>query len=165
MLLLVQSNFHPECISPKFDWSKAQKKILEGFRGASVEPPTLTDLQEAIVEARTAGVAAAKKECLARLGAEDPPPDKYFLPCGGARLILDVDGKSRLGRFLLKNSSELERASIEKDFKSPKRGLLLSIYDMHSRQEMAIDEVAAEAALEIVKNRLDIDGFVDTYID
>jgi hypothetical protein len=165
MLLLVQENFHPECISPKFDWTKATKRILEGFRGASVEPPTVPKLQEVIEEARTTGAAAASKECLVRLGEEEPPADKYFLPCGGAWIILDVDGKSRLGRSLLKHSSELKRASIEKDFKNPKRGLLLTIHDMHSRQEMAIDEVAAKAALEIIKDRLDIDGFVDTYID
>jgi hypothetical protein len=144
MSLLVENNFGPECICPDFDWNHANKKVLEGFRGRLTKVPKLDELKEIIEEARTAGTKAAKRLCLDRLGAEEPPSDKYFLPCGSAQIILDVDGTSRLGRFLLKSSAQLKRASIEKDYKTPRRGLLLQIYDMHSRQELAIDEAAAE---------------------
>ena len=41
----------------------------------------------------------------------------------------------------------------------------MNIYDMHSRQEMAIEEVATEAALQVIKERLGIDGFVEVYVD
>jgi hypothetical protein len=162
--LLVENSFRPECISPGFDWTEANKKILEAFRGVSIAVPTLDQLLDVIEDARGNGANAARKECLIRPGEENPPADKYFLPCGGAYIVLDVDGKSSLGKFLLRNSKQLKRANITTDHKRPKRGLLLGILDMHSRQELSVDEAAAEGALEIIKARLGVDGFVESYL-
>lgn len=161
--ILKNCDFDPKCISPNFDWREASRRVLEGYRASFNDPPTLTELKTVIESARSAGKDAVKNECIKRFGEEQPRSDRYFLPCGGAFIILDIAPACRLGRFLLKNVDKLERASISKDHK--KRGLVLSIHDMHSRQEMAIDEVAANAALMVVRDRLDVDGFVETYVD
>jgi hypothetical protein len=161
--LLEENRFDPQCISTDFDWREANKRMRDNYRGHNIEPPTIDELSEILEEARKAGAKAAKGECKIRLGDENPPSNRYFFPCGGARIVLDVSATSRLGRFLLKNANTLKRIRIGKDYR--KRGLEIGIYDMHDRQEMAIDEAAAHAALDILRHRFGVDGFVETYVD
>jgi hypothetical protein len=159
--LLEKNKFDPKCISLDLDWRDAIKRIQDGYRGNGVTPPTINELDDIFEEARNAGTDAARSECKARLGDENPPSDRYLLPCGGALIYLDVSGRNRLGRFLLNNARGLKRVSIDRDHRG--RGLVVSIYDMHGRQERVVDEAAANAALAVLRSRLRVDGWVESY--
>lgn len=163
--LLASNNFDPNCITYNFDWTEAYKAIDDGFRGINTEPPSIEDLCDIFEKARVAGTDAVEKKCIEVFGVANPSPDKYYLPCGGASVILDIKGNSRLGRFLLKHSESLQRVSVSTDFKKPSRGLLVSIYDMHHRQEKEMDEIAHAAALKVIKDYLDVDGYIESYLD
>ncbi len=158
---LENNKFSFESISNDLDWRPAINGMKDGYRGQMVPPPTVEGLIDIFEAARKAGKEAARNECLKRFGAENPTHSQLILPCGGAFIILDVKGQNKLGRFLLENCNSLNRVSCDTDYK--KRGLSVSIYDMHDRQEKVISEAAAEAALKVLKSRLHIEGWIESY--
>lgn len=153
---LIKNNFNLGVICPDFDWSKANKRILEGYKGYGINMPTEKQMFAIIKEARTAGAKAAKEY----IEINVLEPEKLISECGNATIILDIDSRSKLGRFLLNISSKLKRVSISTINLSAEKGLAVLIDDMHNRQELNINKVAYQAALKILKEKLDIEGFV-----
>ena len=154
---LIKDNFNLDIICPDFEWSKANKRILEGYRGYSISIPTEKQMLEIIKKAKDAGTKAAKKYIKIN-GLNDPK--KFYSACGQATIILDIDSRSKLGRFLLKISREQKRVNISKINFSAEKGLAVSIYDMHNRQDLNVDKVANQAALRVLKDKLNIEGIV-----
>jgi len=64
-----------------------------------VKVPSREEFYEIIEEARKARQAAAK-EAFEQLPAPVRNFPDMFRACGGARLVLSVDGRSAMGRFL-----------------------------------------------------------------
>lgn len=104
---LVSNDFRLSVLSAGFDWSDAASRITEGFRGFSQDIPSLDELRQIIEEARQQGAASANSQ-FKKIYGDFKPGEKFFSPCGGGMIILDIDGRSRLGRLLTKASEELD---------------------------------------------------------
>jgi hypothetical protein len=158
---LKKNNFNLGVICPDFDWSKANKRILEGYKGYGINAPTEKQMFNIITKAKNAGAKAAKEYI--KINALDT--EKLTFECGNATIILDIDARSKLGRFLLNISSKLKRVSISIINLGSEKGLAVSIYDMHDRQELNVDKVAHQAALKVLQEKLDIEGIVHCTYD
>jgi hypothetical protein len=156
---LASRDFDLAVISEGFDWAPAKSRILEGYRGLGVEPPPKSEFEAIIDKARQEGHAAAT-QALNEIYGDSGPSGRFVTPCGGALMILDVDGRSHLGRFLKGAVNEVEGVSIG-DYRG--EGLTIHIDDMHSGQERAVFVRACEAAMAVLRERLKIDGFVEAY--
>ena len=158
---LVSNQFSLSVLSSGFDWTDAVSRVTEGFRGFSQDIPSMDELSEIIQEARQQGAAAATAQYNAIYGNAEPG-EKFFSPCGGGLIILDVDGRSRLGRLLKKASEELQDFSFWRSYGG---GHVVSIQGMHSCQEREVDVAASEAALNVLIDRLSVIGHVREYYD
>lgn len=158
---LKSNNFSLSVLSAGFDWTDAVSRITEGFRGFSQDVPALDELREIVEEAREQGSAAADMQ-FKQIYSDSKPGEKFYAPCGGGMIVLDIDGRSRLGRLLTKASKEIDGFSF---WRRHKGGHILSIRDMHSCQERDVDVVAAKAAFDVFQKRLGVVGHVEEYYD
>lgn len=159
ILKLVNQDFDLSVLSNKFDWSNAVSRITEGYKGFSQETPSLNELRAIINEAKHKGSEAAKK-CFEELYPEHESGRRYFSPCGGGTIILDIDGRSRLGRLLLSASNKIDGFTFRKSYSG---GYIVCIRGMHSYQEQAISIAASHAALYVFQEHLGVIGHVNEY--
>lgn len=157
---LIKSKFNLNVISNSPKWKKFTKSIRDGYRGYGVKVPTIEQFRKVINKARKAGRLAARKKYLEIHGSIESVP-KFIAPCGGAMVVLDIDNRSLLGRFLLHLKTDTLKISIERARYFG--GIILSIYGMHSWQERVVDEAAEQAAFEIIKKELNVDGYIHSY--
>jgi hypothetical protein len=158
---LASNQFSLSVLSAGFDWTDAISRVTEGFRGFSQDLPSMDELSEIIAEAKRQGTVAATAQYKAIYG-ETKPGQKFFAPCGGGMIVLDVDGRSRLGRLLKKAAKELPDFSL---LTSHRGGYVVFIQGMHSCQEREVDVAASKAALAVLIDRLGIIGHVREYYD
>lgn len=158
---LVSQNFDLSVFSEGFDWTETVSRINEGYKGFSRDIPSLDELREIIEESRHRGSLAANKR-FKEIYGNHILGKKCFSPCGGGMVILDVDGRTRLGRLLSAASKEIDTFSL---WKSRRGGYIVSIGNMHSRQERDVGVAASKAALEVLQERLGVIGHVEEYYD
>ena len=125
---LVSNKFKLSVLSSDFDWRDAVSRITEGFRGFSQEVPSLEELRQVLEEARQKGAAAADAQ-FRKIYGDFKPGERFFAPCGGGMIILDIDGRSRLGRLLAKASEEFQAFSFRQSYNG--EGYIVHIRDMH----------------------------------
>ncbi len=159
---LRKADFSPKIICPNLNWGKYFKRIREGYRGYLIEPPSFNEYSNIIEEARKAGKVEAENECKKRFGTTDYSKIP-FLPCGGSFIVLDVDPKNKLGRFLVKSTKKIKRVYSFYDKK--RKGFTISIYDMHNSQARLFDEVSTKRGLKVLSDSLGLDGYVYSYWD
>ncbi len=158
---LVSQNFDLSVLSKGFDWTDAVSRITEGYKGFSQETLSFNELREIVEEAKQQGTIAAS-ECFREIYGEHKPGERFYSPCGGGMIILDIDGRSRLGRMLSHASNKIEGFSF---WKSHNGGYIVNIRSMHSCQEREVDVAASRAALKVFQDRLGVIGHVDEYYD
>lgn len=147
-------DFDLSLISKGFDWRPAKRRIMEGYRGFSASVPSVTELRNIVRKARKAGQVAAQQAL--RQGRSGG--------VGGALIVLDVDGRSALGRMLLSDGvGEIPHFHVSRA--QVFGGLVVHIGRLTNRQERRINEPAEAAALEVLKNELTVDGFLHSYWD
>jgi hypothetical protein len=121
--------------------------------------PSREEFDEILEQAQKARQAAAK-EAFEKL----PAPVRNFPDmvgaCGGARTVLKVDGRSALGRFL---ATLTENPLPNGGVGSGAGGFTLYFRESIPYQHAVVNEAGEEAALEVIKTRLGIDGYVRTY--
>lgn len=158
---LKSKNFSLSVLSENFNWRPAQQRVKCGYKGFGVEPPTAEDFIALIEEARYKGSVAAK-EALIQLYGDTDPENKRFAPCGGSSIYLDVDARSKIGRFILRESELIPHLSV-RNWRG--EGISINILDTHYRQERVVDEAASKVILEILCDKLGVDGYVHNYYD
>lgn len=122
--------------------------------------PTRKEFLQVIEKAKVAGRDAAVSRYNA-LAAKCKPSNKLLDHCGGALLILDVDGRSAFGRFIRGLIQDpIPNVSISKYRYG---GYILQITDIAPFQEQSIREAAQEKALEVIRNSFGIKGRVESY--
>ena len=156
---LESKGFDLSVLSKDFNWKPAKARIFYGYQGFGVNPPSEIEFNNIIQEAREAGCSAAKEE-FKKIYPESEPGEDFFAPCGGGHIILDVDGRNQLGKFLERVKSKVEGISVYSYYGC---GYTIDIRGMHNRQERTIDVAASKAALDILQARLNVRGFVEGY--
>lgn len=124
-----------------------------------ISPREFTEIAR---QAYKAGQAAGQRE-LERCQAETGRVQSGYGACGGAFLILQVDGRTKLGRFLKDYRKMIPYATIE-----PCRwlgGFSVNFRFMTNRQEQNINVAAEKAALQVLVNGLGVQGYVRPYVD
>jgi hypothetical protein len=159
---LESQNFDLKVLSKGFDWSKAKSRIMEDYRGFGVSPPSMKKFKNIIQEAREAGRIAAVK-ALKKVYGDSKPNGRLMTLCGGARMILDVDGRTQLGKFLKKVGDSIQGVSISSCYRH--KGFAIHINNIHNGQERFVYIKASESAMAVLRKRLRIDGFVESYYD
>ncbi len=124
--------------------------------------PTIHELSGLIERARVAGRCAAQDmhDCLS---ASAGPGVEMLDICGDGIVILEIDGRSRLGRFLISVGDGVPGANVSRSWRG--REISVSIHDMTYRQEMSINVAAARAALGVLEAGLGVKGHVKEWID
>ena len=158
---LIARDFSLDVISKGFDWSQATARIKEGYRGFGEEQFTIADLGQLVHEAQRAGsIAASAKYAEMSAGRES---SKYMLgPCGGAHIILDVDGRSHMARLLKRGAKEIPDFSVRRWYDG---GYAVRIDQLHHHQERDVDIAAKTAILTLLEERLGVVGHVLPYFD
>jgi hypothetical protein len=92
-------------------------------------------------------------------------PTQMLDVCGGAILYLTVDGRSKAGKLLASYSHPEFRID-----KGPEGFNVHIAYDFKvvppaNAQDMYLWVAAENAALEVIRNRTGLDGYVRTYVD
>ncbi len=127
----------------------------------SISVPTIDELRALIERAWVAGRRAAEEQH-ARLAASTRPDAQMQDYCGYGTLILKVDGRSALGKFLSSVDNQVSGVWIQR---WGGREYTVHIYDMSNWQEMSVNVAAARAALEILTAGLGVEGHVSQWID
>lgn len=157
---LVANSFDLRTLSEDLDWRPYTSELNYGHRGFGIEPPVPEEFSRVVEEARAKGRDAAAAE-LRKIYGDHQPGEMFYAPCGGAELILDIDGRSRLGRFLVSINSQID------GFMAQRRrdGLHISIQGMHHYQERDVNLAAETAALSVLQERLQVEGLVKAFYD
>lgn len=123
--------------------------------------PTRDEFAMIIENAKVAGRKAAESRYI--FLKERSCPNAMALDlCGNAYIILSVDGRSKLGKFLNSiQSSPLLNVSVTKSNRDG--GYVLFINDMGSYHELSVWIASNKAALEVIKEGLVIDGRLKEY--
>jgi hypothetical protein len=121
--------------------------------------PTREDFIRIIELAKEKGSEAAKQR-YDYLLANKGPKTQLMDVCGGAFIVLKLDGRTKLAHFLLSLDEPQFRIS-----KTTFGGLTLDILGMAPYQEKTVCEAAERAALNVIKEALNIEGYVKGYID
>jgi hypothetical protein len=123
---------------------------------------TREQLQAAIERARAAGRRAAEARYL-ELTWQLEAPQKLIETCGGAVLVLRVDGRTKAGKLLRSLVQEpIPNASITR--RRPGE-YLLHIQGMSRYQGQSVNQAAETAALATLKEELGVDAYVKSYLD
>ena len=122
--------------------------------------PTREEFHSIIVEAEKARIKVAE-ETYEKL----PPLVKNFpdmaRACGGARLILLIDGRTAMGRFINSLMKDpLPNVSVVKT----REGFELYIGKPIGYQQEVVNVAAEKAALKVIEERLEIKGVVASYL-
>jgi hypothetical protein len=122
--------------------------------------PTREEFQSVIAEAEIARTKAAKE------AYDKLPPFVQQFPdmaraCGGARLILPVDGRSAMGKFL---KSLMENPIPNLQVWRARKGFQLLIGNPLGYQHEYVCKEAEEAALRVIESKLGIEGYVESYL-
>lgn len=157
---LESENFNLTVLSKGFNWGPAKRRIFDGYRGFGIAPPSKEEFKKIIEEARKQGRNAAKKQIRVIYG-ESKPEKRFLAQCGGGLMILDIDPRSTLGKFLMKEEDN-EGVSI---CNKQGEGLLINIHGMHKNQERSVDVAASEAAMAVLRKRLGVDGYIEEFYD
>ena len=121
----------------------------------------MDELAQIIEEARQEGAAAATMRYKEIYG-DAKPGERFWSPCGGGMITLDIDGRSRLGRLLTRASNELPDFSFWRSYNG---GYAVHIGGMHLCQEREVDVAASKAALDVLIRELGVIGHVREYYD
>lgn len=156
---LKERNFDPRVISEGFDWSEANRRIQDDYRGYGVKVPSVRQLRAIVKKARAAGRERARR-ILEEFGKTSS--SRPLGGVGGALAYLDVDARSALGRFLL--SKEVKGIDGIR-FSRTREGIMASFAGLTTRQERMINEPAEEAALDFLRQELEVDGYLKPYWD
>jgi|SRR5947209_11831892 len=126
--------------------------------------PMREDLARIMAEAGEARMAAARRAWKEATGEDELRGSLVPRgPFGRAKIWLDVDGRSALGRLFASLEPEpLPGVWILKD---SGRGFLVWWRDAIPVQELFAQEAGEEAALAVIERRLGIQGFVRTGVD
>lgn len=119
------------------------------------------ELIHIIEKAKLAGLQAANEKYLEL--KQKAIPGKLIDECGVASIILRVDGRSKLGKFL----SSLEENPINNlDVTKSTyfRGYIFSILGISPFQERSVCVAAQETALQIIKENLGVEGYVTSIV-
>ncbi len=157
---LESENFNLAVLSEGFNWGPAKRKVFEGYRGFGIDPPSKEEFKKIIEEARIQGRDAAKKK-IKEIYGESNPGERFYAPCGGGLMVLDIDARSILGKFLLKEAENEDVSTWNKRGE----GLIINIRGMHNNQERSVDVAAAEAAMAVLRKQLGVDGYIEEYYD
>jgi hypothetical protein len=81
--------------------------------------------------------------------------------CGGAHIMIKLDGRTRLARQLRLVSQQIDYLSFNATYENGTKAV--HIAGMHNRQEREIDAAASKAALAVVKIEFHVVGYVEAY--
>lgn len=125
---------------------------------------THDEITAALEEARAAGTDAATREMHERIRRAKGPKQMLDV-CGGAILCLTVDGRSKAGKLLASYSHPEFR--IEKGHQSFNVHIPydFQVVPPANAQDMYLWVAANNAALEVIRRRTGLDGYVQTYVD
>jgi hypothetical protein len=122
--------------------------------------PTREEFYRIIEKAKLAGQKAAKERYEYLRNHSDSSKPLIDM-CGGALLILKVDGRSKLGKFMNHLIKEpLDNLSIN-TYSAGRYDL--SIKDMAIYQERSVCEAAEKAALSVIEEAIGIEGYISGY--
>ncbi|OGU59815.1 MAG: hypothetical protein A2V66_12185 [Ignavibacteria bacterium RBG_13_36_8] len=122
--------------------------------------PTREEFQSIIAEAEKARAKAAKE------AYDKLPPFVQQFPdmagaCGGARLILSVDGRSEMGKFF---KSLIEDPIPNLQVWKTRIGFQLFVGQPLGYQHEYVCNEAEQAALRVIESKLKVEGYVDSYL-
>ncbi len=124
--------------------------------------PTREEFIAIVEKACRAGHAAAQQK-YDELAAAARPGQQILDVAGGASLILKVDGRSQLGKFLDNLIREpLPNVGVWKNA-SGRYGI--PVANMHSYWSPTISEAAERAALRVFEEHLGVKGYIKSYLD
>jgi hypothetical protein len=121
-----------------------------------------TEVYKVIDAARRAGREAAKRK-YDLLRAESRGGRQLLDVCGGAVLVLKIDGRSRKGKWI-RSLMKTPHAGFSIEH-NPAFGYVLAIHDMIGHQERSVNEAAQRAALAVVSKGLGVEGHISTFVD
>jgi hypothetical protein len=125
-----------------------------------MEIPTREEFYEIVNRAKDAGQTAAKKKYEDLMSKTEP--GKYN-SCGDASLVLTVDGRTKMGKFIRSLiNNPLPNLCVYDDRYN---GYILDIVGMAPYQEMQVCEAAERAALEVFKESLGVRGRISARLD
>lgn len=121
------------------------------------------DITNAFIEAQIAGRLAAEQEMRTRI-EKATGKTKALDCCGNARICLAVDGRTREGKTLSSYSHSFFKIRKGEGFQV-RIPYDIKVVPPANFQDMYLREFACEAALEVIKRRLGIKGYVRSWVD
>ncbi len=121
---------------------------------------TLDKVKEVIEVAQMRGTEAAAAK-YAQMCRKDRRRASLRGLCGGAHIMIKLDGRTRLARQLKLASQQIDDLSFNATYENRTR--TVHIFGMHNRQEREVDVAASEAALAVLKREFDVVGYVEAY--
>ncbi len=121
---------------------------------------TLEELTDVVIQARKKG-AEASSAVYERMCDKNPRRGNLRGLCGGAHIMIKLDGRTRLARLLKMASQKIDDFSFGPSYE---RGIkLVHIRGMHDRQEREVDIAATGAVLAVLMEKLRVFGYLETY--